>query len=200
MEIASATILFCPVFLVERLRDPLHQQSAPGNEGKIDSETHENYYIADKHALAAIKLKLKLANIERQQKEALQIKECEMALRDDEGKIDSETHENYYIADKHVLAAIKLKLELANIERQQQKEALQIKECEMALKKEEAALRKEEREQEAALLREREREQLEARKRDLEMQREYSKQQADRALEYRRQELALETTHHTQRQ
>ncbi|XP_069160810.1 trichoplein keratin filament-binding protein-like [Procambarus clarkii] len=124
----------------------------------------------------------------------------------DEGKIDSEIHENYSIADKHALAAIKLKLELANIERQQQKEALQIREREAALKKEEAALRKEEeremalKEHEAALLREREREQLEARKRDLEIQREQSKQLADSAFEYRRQELALDTTHHTRRQ
>ncbi|XP_069179087.1 U2 small nuclear ribonucleoprotein auxiliary factor 35 kDa subunit-related protein 2-like [Procambarus clarkii] len=56
--------------------------------------------------------------------------------------------------DKHALAAIKLKLELANIERQQQKEALQIRERKMTLKKEEAALRKEEQEREAAIKKE----------------------------------------------
>ncbi|XP_069194282.1 uncharacterized protein [Procambarus clarkii] len=136
----------------------------------------------------------------------------------DEGKIDSEAHENYSIADKHALEAMKLKLELAKLEREQQTEALQMREREAALRKEEqereaalakealhrkereAALRKEEREQEATLLRERESEQLEARKRDLEIQRAHSKQLADSALEYRQQKLALETTHHTQRQ
>ncbi|XP_069166099.1 coiled-coil domain-containing protein 42 like-2-like [Procambarus clarkii] len=113
--------------------------------------------------------------------------------------------------DRHALAAMKLNLELAKIEReqqtealQQQKEALQIKKEESALKKEEqereAALKKEEQEREAALQREREREQLEARKRHLEMQREHDKKQADSVLEYHRQELDLETTHHTQRQ
>ncbi|XP_069189234.1 uncharacterized protein [Procambarus clarkii] len=123
------------------------------NEGTIDSKTHENYYITDKHALAAMKLKLELAKIEREQQEALQIREREAALRKEE------------------------------------------QECEVALKERAAALK----EREATLLREREREHLEARKRDLEIQREHSKQLANSALEYRRQELALETTHHTHR-
>ncbi|XP_069192876.1 putative uncharacterized protein DDB_G0271982 [Procambarus clarkii] len=95
---------------------------------------------------------------------------------------------------------MKLKLELANIERQQQKEALQIREREAALWKEEQEREAALNEREATLLREQEREQLEARKRDLEKQREHGKQLADSALKYRRQELALETTHHTQRQ
>ncbi|XP_069157058.1 myb-like protein X [Procambarus clarkii] len=85
----------------------------------------------------------------------------------DEGKIDSEAHENYSTADKHALAAMKLKLELAKIEREQlqehaayEKESLQRREREAALKKEEAALKKEEREmalkkEEATQLRER---------------------------------------------
>ncbi|XP_069166313.1 uncharacterized protein [Procambarus clarkii] len=81
-----------------------------------------------------------------------------------------------------------------------EKEALQRREREAALKKEEkereAALMKEE----AALQLERESEQLEARKLHLEMQREHDKRQAESVLEYRRQELNLETTHHTQRQ
>ncbi|XP_069190848.1 uncharacterized protein [Procambarus clarkii] len=108
----------------------------------------------------------------------------------DEGKIDSETHENYSNADKNALTAIKLKLELAKIEWEQQKEALQMREREAALRKEEqereAAIKKEQQQREMALLREREREQLEARERDLEIQRENSKQLADSALEYRR--------------
>ncbi|XP_069175524.1 trichohyalin-like [Procambarus clarkii] len=60
--------------------------------------------------------------------------------------------------DRQALAAIKLKLELAKIEREQQKEALQIKEREAALKKEEqerkAALKKEEQKCETALKKE----------------------------------------------
>ncbi|XP_069172940.1 drebrin-like protein [Procambarus clarkii] len=82
---------------------------------------------------------------------------------------------------------------------EQEREAALVKEA-LHRKEREAALRKEKREQEATLLREREREQLEARKRDPEIQRAHSKQLADSALEYRQQELALETTHHTQRQ
>ncbi|XP_069161340.1 inner centromere protein-like [Procambarus clarkii] len=95
---------------------------------------------------------------------------------------------------------MKLKLEFAKLEREQQ-------EREAALKKEEKATKKEQqeremalKEREATLLLEREREQLETRKRDLEIQREHSKQLADSALEYHRQELALQTTHHTRRQ
>ncbi|XP_069180816.1 DNA ligase 1-like [Procambarus clarkii] len=68
------------------------------------------------------------------------------------------------------------------------------------MKEREAALKKEEQEREAALHREREREQLEARKSHLEMQREHDKKQAESVLAYSRQELTLETTHHTQRQ
>ncbi|XP_069168902.1 trichohyalin-like [Procambarus clarkii] len=124
-----------------------------------------------------------------------------------EGKIDSETHENYSIADKHALAVMKFKLELANIEREQQKEALQIREREAALRKEEqereVALKEREmalKKEDAALHEERERVQLEARQRHLEMQREHDKKQADMALACHQQELALETTHHTQRQ
>ncbi|XP_069166996.1 centrosome-associated protein CEP250-like [Procambarus clarkii] len=147
----------------------------------------------------------------------------------EEGKIDSETHETYSIADKPDLATMKLKLELAKIEREQQREAAAIRKEEkereaairkeekereaalakeaLQLRKEEAALRKEEQEREIALkeretaiLRERERVQLEAKHRHLEMQREHDKQQAAMAMEYRQQEFALETTHLTQRQ
>ncbi|XP_069175668.1 putative uncharacterized protein DDB_G0271982 [Procambarus clarkii] len=132
----------------------------------------------------------------------------------DEGIIDSDSHDNYSIADWHALAAMKLKLELAKIEREQQKEALQQQKEALQIKKDEAAIKKEEQECEAALekealqrkerevaiQREREREQLEARKRHLEMQREHDKKQAESILEYRRRELTLETTHHTQRQ
>ncbi|XP_069191437.1 early endosome antigen 1-like [Procambarus clarkii] len=76
-----------------------------------------------------------------------------------EGKINSETHENYSIVDRHALTTIELKLELAKLEREKQKEALQMRkekaairkeeqERDMALKEREAALRKEERERE----------------------------------------------------
>ncbi|XP_069191745.1 putative uncharacterized protein DDB_G0271982 [Procambarus clarkii] len=116
------------------------------------------------------------------------------------GIIDSDVHENYSIADRHALAAIKLKLELAKIEREQQKEALQIKREEAALKKEEQEREAALKERETALHRERERVKLETRKRHLEMQREHDKKQGDMALACRQQELTLETTHHTQRQ
>ncbi|XP_069161473.1 early endosome antigen 1-like [Procambarus clarkii] len=114
----------------------------------------------------------------------------------DEGITDSDVHENYSIADEHALAAMKLKLEQANIEREQQKK--EELEREAALKKEqqerELALKK----KEAALHRERERKQLAAKKLHREMQCEHDKQQAESVLAYHRQELTLETTHHTQ--
>ncbi|XP_069192897.1 calponin homology domain-containing protein DDB_G0272472-like [Procambarus clarkii] len=116
--------------------------------------------------------------------------------------------------NRQALAAMKLKLELAKVERERQKEAFQLANAEreqqkeaLQIKKDEASLRKEEQAREAALKkrdaalqRERKREQLEARKRHLEMQREHDKKQADSVLEYRRRELDLEITHHTQRQ
>ncbi|XP_069172563.1 coiled-coil domain-containing protein 42-like [Procambarus clarkii] len=119
------------------------------------------------------------------------LKECKEER--DEGKIDSETHENYFSADRHALTTIKLKLELAKIEREQQKDALQIRKEEAAIKEEEqereSALKKEQQErevalkehemalkkEETALLQERERVQLEARQRYLEMQCEHDK-------------------------
>ncbi|XP_069174701.1 uncharacterized protein [Procambarus clarkii] len=126
--------------------------------------------------------------------------------------------------NKHDLATMKLKLELAKLKREQQQEAIHMKEREVALakealqlRKEEAAIRKEEQEREAALreretvirkeqeretvlLRERERVQFEAKHRHLEMQREHDKKQADMAIECRQREVTLETTDHTQRQ
>ncbi|XP_069167682.1 uncharacterized protein [Procambarus clarkii] len=133
----------------------------------------------------------------------------------EQGKIDSETHETYYIADKTDLATLKLKLELAKIEREQQREALEQQERAAAIRRDEqereaalrrdeqereAALRREEHEREVALLRERERVQLETKQRELEIQREHDKQQATLALECRQREIALETSHFTQRQ
>ncbi|XP_069183671.1 uncharacterized protein [Procambarus clarkii] len=100
----------------------------------------------------------------------------------DEGTIDSEAHENYSIADKHARAAMKLKLELAKIEREQlqeqatyEKEALQRQEREAPLKKEEAALRKEEQEREAALAKEA----LQRKEREAALQRELEREQLE---------------------
>ncbi|XP_069157724.1 mitogen-activated protein kinase kinase kinase kinase 4-like [Procambarus clarkii] len=136
----------------------------------------------------------------------------------DERTIDSETHETYSIANKTDLATMKLKLELAKLEREHQQAALLMKEREATLREREAALRKEEQEREAALrereaamrkeeqeremilFRERKRVQLEAKQRHLEIQREHDKQQAAMAIECRQQELTLENTYHTQRQ
>ncbi|XP_069184928.1 uncharacterized protein [Procambarus clarkii] len=143
----------------------------------------------------------------------------------EQGKIDSETHETYFIADKTDLATMKLKLELAKIEREQQREAaamqrealeqqreaaairkeeqereIALKEREIALKERETTLRKEEQEHEVALLRERERVQLETKQRQLEMQHEYDKQQATLTMECRQREFVLETSHLAQRQ
>ncbi|XP_069162494.1 uncharacterized protein [Procambarus clarkii] len=125
----------------------------------------------------------------------------------DEGTIYSETHETHSIADKNAQATIKLKLELAIREREQQKEALQQQKEVLQMRKEEAAIRKEKQEREVALkeremvlFRERERVQLEVKQRHLEIQREHDKQQADMAIECRQRELTLETTHHTQSQ
>ncbi|XP_069165355.1 uncharacterized protein [Procambarus clarkii] len=81
---------------------------------------------------------------------------------------------------------MKLKLELAKLEREQRKEEAAIKKEEqereaalakeaLQLRKEEAAMRKEEQERETVLLRRRERVQLEAKHRHLEMQREHDK-------------------------
>ncbi|XP_069183642.1 glutamic acid-rich protein-like [Procambarus clarkii] len=72
----------------------------------------------------------------------------------DEGKIDSETQESYSIADRHDLTTMKLKLELAKIEREQQKEALQQQKEALQMKEREAALRKEKQEREAAIKKE----------------------------------------------
>ncbi|XP_069177184.1 uncharacterized protein YscB-like, partial [Procambarus clarkii] len=102
------------------------------------------------------------------------------------------------------LATLKLKLEIAKIEREQKKEALEQQREAAAVRKEEkereAALRKEEQEREIAILRERERIQLGAKQCHLEMQREHDKQQAAMAMECRQQEFSLETTNLAQRQ
>ncbi|XP_069170838.1 ensconsin-like [Procambarus clarkii] len=120
---------------------------------------------------------------------------------------------------------MKLKLELANAEREHLKEqvafekkALQRKEREATLdrEREKEALQRKEREAElqlklaekqaelereqAALQCERERDHLELKERELEIQREHNKKQADSALDHHRKELDLETTQHTWRQ
>ncbi|XP_069163467.1 putative uncharacterized protein DDB_G0271982 [Procambarus clarkii] len=127
-----------------------------------------------------MKLKLELANVNRErlkeqaafEKGALQRKEHEAVLKERE----------------------------ATLERERQKAVLLFKEREAALErerqKEQAALQREQGEFQC----EREREQLKVKERDLEIQREHSKKQADSALEYRRKELDLETTHLTRRQ
>ncbi|XP_069195383.1 GRB10-interacting GYF protein 2-like [Procambarus clarkii] len=153
-------------------------------EGRIDSETHETYSIADKPDLATMKLKLELAKLERkQQQAALQMKEREATLREREQEREAALAKE----------ALQMRKEEAAIRKEEQ-------EREAALREREAALRKEEQERETIILRERERVQLDAKHRHLEMQREHDKQQAALAIECCQQELALETTHLTQRQ
>ncbi|XP_069181099.1 fibrinogen- and Ig-binding protein-like isoform X2 [Procambarus clarkii] len=132
----------------------------------------------------------------------------------DNDAVTPESHEHYLTADKNALAAIKLKLELANAERERlkeqaafEKETLQRKECEVTLERERekealqlqkdlAALQREQIE----FQREQEREQLELKECELEIQREHDKKQAASALDHRKKELDLETTLHTRRQ
>ncbi|XP_069192079.1 putative uncharacterized protein DDB_G0271982 [Procambarus clarkii] len=121
----------------------------------------------------------------------------------DNDAVTPESHEHSLIADKNALAAMKMKLELANAERERlkeqvalEKETLQRKEREATLQrkalqlhKEQAALQREQ----VEFQREREREQLELKERHLEIQREHNKKQVDSALDHRRKELELET-------
>ncbi|XP_069176308.1 MAP7 domain-containing protein 1-like [Procambarus clarkii] len=107
---------------------------------------------------------------------------------------------------KSALAAMKLKIELSTLERERQKKTLQIQKEQLALQKQQAELQREREKEQLEFQREREREQLELqREREQEAlkvrerEREHAEKQAAIALENRRKELDLETTHHTQR-
>ncbi|XP_069182162.1 uncharacterized protein [Procambarus clarkii] len=105
---------------------------------------------------------------------------------------------------------MKLKLELSTLERERQKKTLKIQKEQLALQKKQAELQREREKEQLEFQREREREQLELqrereqealkiRERERKLQREHAEKQAAIALQNRRKELDLETTHHTQR-